>query len=145
MSDLIQGVKLEPKRQIPDARGTVRTFIDNENFCSCYTTTVYKGVIKGWHGYYYKTLQYTVPIGMIKLVLKDVRSTSDTYLEINEFYLGTENYQRITIPPGVMNAFQGIADPLSLAVVVADEKYDEKRMFRFPIDYFDYDWSKVNG
>lgn len=145
---MINGVVLSPKKQIPDARGAVKLFVDGDNefFVSCYTTTVYKGIIKGWHGYWSKTLNYVVPIGLVKLVLFDDRTSSPTVGQIDEYYLGEMNYQRITIPPGVLNAFQGIADPLSLAVVVADEPFDEHRTRRLPIDTesIPYDWSKIN-
>lgn len=144
---MIDGVIVTPKKQIPDARGAVKLFIDDgQTFCSCYVTTVYKGVIKGWHGYYTKTLNYVVPIGLVKLVLFDDRCHSPTYEEVNEIFLGEMNYYKVTIPPGVMNAFQGIADPFSLAVVVADETFDEARTIRWSIEntQVPYDWTKVN-
>lgn len=143
---MIQGVILQPKRQIPDARGTVRIFIDDgRSFCSCYSTTVYKGIIKGWHGYKTKTLNYVVPLGLVRLVLWDTRPESPTYGDFDELFLGEQNYQMVTIPPGVMNAFQGIADPLSLAIVVADETFDEQRTYRIPMDEHEpFDWTRVN-
>lgn len=146
---MINGVIITHPNQIPDNRGTVRHFITNKDisdFAECYTTSIYKSIIKGWHGYYTKTLYYCVPIGLIKLVLYDYRKDSPTYQEIQEIYLGPENYSRVAIPPGILSAFQGVGDPLSLAIIVANEIFDESRTMRFPIenDFIPYDWTKVN-
>ena len=142
---MISGVKIVPIEQIPDGRGTVRKFItedDMKHFGECYTTTIYKGIIKGLHGYYTKTINYCVPVGLVRLVLWDTRANSITYMEIMEEMVGVERFVRVTIPPGVMNAFQGIAD-VSLAVVVADEKFSEDRTIRMSWNdpSFPYEWS----
>lgn len=145
----IEGVQIVPLLQIPDNRGTVKRFIRYTDmptgFAECYLTTIYKNIIKGWHSYKSKTLYYCVPFGMVKLVLYDSRKNSDTYQDIQEIYLGDLNYCRITIPPGIMNAFQGITD-VSVIAVMADEAFDESKTFRLPIntDRILYDWSKIN-
>lgn len=143
---MIDGVIVSPMKQIPDNRGTVKTVMnEGDKFEWVYTTSIYKGIIKGWHGYVTKTLNYCVVHGLVKLVLFDRRPESKTLWQIDELYLGDMNYSRVTIPPGVLNAFQGVTD-LSVVVVLADEVFDEGRMFRIPIDTesIPYDWSKVN-
>jgi dTDP-4-dehydrorhamnose 3,5-epimerase len=145
----LQGVDVVTLLQIPDNRGTVKRFLradDMENeFRECYLTTIYKNIIKGWHSYKSKTLYYCAPFGMVKLVLYDSRKDSDTYQDIQEIYLGDFNYCRVTIPPGIMNAFQGISD-VSLIAVIADEVFDENLTIRLPIDTdrIPYDWTKIN-
>lgn len=141
----IDGVIVTPLRQVPDNRGTVKEFMPTVSPISVYTTSIYAGVVKGWHGYFTKTLNYCVPFGMVKLVLYDTRETSETFQQINEFYLGDYNYSRVTIPPGVLNAFQGI-HPTSVIVVASDESFDESKMWRVPFDNdtISYDWSKIN-
>lgn len=145
---MINGVEINSLRQIPDNRGTVKHFVkadDVDTFAECYITTIYSGIIKGWHGYVTKTIHYCVPYGMVKLVLFDGRKGSITYQEIQEIYVGTEDYKRITIPPGVYNAFQGIS-PMSLIVVVANEVFDESRTIRLSTEdgSIPYDWTKIN-
>lgn len=142
----IEGVEVAPLLQIPDSRGTVRRFITSdelEKFGDCYTTTVYKGIIKGLHGYITKTMYYCVPVGLVKLVLWDIREGSPTHNMVMQLYVGVENFVRVKIPPRVMNAFQGIADT-SLAVVVATEPFSEERTIRMPWNdsNFPYDWSR---
>ena len=152
--NMIEGVTMTPIAQIPDSRGTVRKFItsgDMENgFQECYTTTIYRGIIKGLHGYKSKTIYYCVPVGVVKLVLWDNRINeangyrSSTFGQVMEVFVGVENFIRVSIPPGVMNAFQGIAET-SLAVVVADEVFDEEKTIRMLWNdpRFPYDWNKI--
>jgi len=145
--NLINGVRLYYLNQIPDERGMVKHFMveeDNFHFGEAYFSTVYKGIVKGWHGYGSKILNYCVPVGMVKLVLWDARKESPTYNQINKFYLGEQNYERVVIPAQVMNSFKGIATPYSLVAVVASERFNETRTIRLPLDdpRIPFDWSK---
>lgn len=143
----IDGVQVTPLLQIPDNRGTLKRFIRLDDmktgFEECYVTTIYKGIIKGFHGYYTKTINYAVVYGMVKLVLYDIREKSPTFQKVQEIYLGDLNYCRVTIPPMIMNAFQGISGE-SIIVVAADEVFDEGITIRKTIDEIPYDWSKIN-
>ncbi len=47
-----------------------------ERFGEIYFSTIYPGVIKGWHIHTKMTLNYAVPVGMIKLVCFDDREDS---------------------------------------------------------------------
>lgn len=143
MAEFIDGVIITAPKQFPDERGTVKHFItedDLPHFGECYITTIYDGIIKGWHGYKTKTIHYVVPHGMVKLVLWDTRVYSSTYQKIDEIFLGDASYGRVTIPPGVMNAFKGIAKPVSVIVVAADEKFSEERMIRISPYQAPYKW-----
>lgn len=148
-SDCLEGVKTFYPKIVYDERGTVRRFIskddpDFSNFGDVYTTTVYSGVIKGWHAYYTKTLYYVVPHGMIKLVLYDGRKESPTYQDFQEVFISQENYIRLTIPPMIYTAFRGLYSPYSLAVICATEPYSEEGTIRVPIEEFPYDWTIKN-
>ena len=145
--NLINGVRLYYLNQIPDERGMVKHFMVDDgsfHFGEAYFSEVYKGVIKGFHGYTSKMLNYCVPLGMVHLVLWDSRPESRTYNVINEFHIGEQNYMRVVIPAGVMNAFRGIADPYSLVAILASEKFDESRTIRMEIDdpKIPYKWTK---
>lgn len=142
---MIQGVSVRDLKVIPDERGAVKHFLtedDSGHFGECYITQIYDGIIKGWHGYKTKTLRYCVPQGMVKLVLWDSRTLSPSYNEVMELFLGDLNYQLVEIPPGVFNAFKGIARPVSTIVVITTEKFSEERTFRRPYDdpKIPYDW-----
>lgn len=142
---MIEGVLYETPKVIPDNRGCVRRFMrcDDEFFHpvrEIYITEVYRDVFKGWHGYPQKTLSYVVVSGMVQLVLIDTRKDSPTFQDVDTFFLGDNNYAKVTIPPNVFNGFLGLTD--AKIVVAADRPFDEKEIIRFPQSYFEYDWSR---
>ncbi|MFN8595218.1 MAG: dTDP-4-dehydrorhamnose 3,5-epimerase family protein [Anaerolineae bacterium] len=110
---MIDGVMLIPLKQIPDERGKIMHMLrcDDthfERFGEIYFSTVYPGVVKGWHLHTEMTLNYAVVVGMIKLVLYDDRSGSTSQGEVMEIFVGQDNYQLIKIPPMVWNGFKGL-------------------------------------
>jgi len=67
---VIDGVRVLPLRQIPDERGKVMHMLraDDphfEKFGEIYFSTVYSGVVKGWHLHERMTINYAVPFGSI--------------------------------------------------------------------------------
>ena len=110
---MIEGVLVKPLRQIVDERGKVMHMLRNDEpdfsgFGEIYFSTVYPGVVKGWHLHTRMTLNYAVPFGIIKLVLFDDRPGSPTRGELQEIFLGPENYCLVRIPPHVWNGFKGV-------------------------------------
>ena len=110
---MINGVIITPLKRIPDDRGKImhimkNTDADFNTFGEVYCSTIYPGVVKGWHLHKLMTLNYVVLKGKIKFVLFDPRKDSTTYNQIQEIYLGEENYLRVTVPPNVWNGFMGI-------------------------------------
>lgn len=117
---MISGVRIKPLKRIPDERGSVMHMLrvddpDFERFGEIYFSTVYPGVVKGWHLHSEMTLNYAVVYGTIKLVLYDEREDVPTRGEVQEIFLGRDNYCLVTIPPGVWNGFKGIG--LSEAII----------------------------
>ena len=118
---VIEGVKIVPLRRIPDERGAIFHMLRSdaphfEKFGEIYFSMVYPGVVKGWHLHKEMTLNYAVVHGMIKLVLYDGREGSSTRGEVQEIFLGDQNYALVRIPPMVWNGFKGIGvDPAIVA------------------------------
>jgi dTDP-4-dehydrorhamnose 3,5-epimerase len=144
---MIDGVNKIPLRRIPDERGTVHHMLKRSDphfidFGEIYFTTIYSGVIKGWHRHQEMTLNYAVPIGRIKLVLFDDRTDSTTRGALDEYFLGPDDYSLVQIPPGVWNGFKGMSD-LSLVANCCTHAHDPTRSDR--LDPFDndipYDWA----
>ena len=78
---VIDGVQVVPLRRIPDERGTVlhmlrRTDPHFIEFGEIYFSTVYRGIVKGWHRHEEMTLNYACVYGRIKLVVYDDREGS---------------------------------------------------------------------
>ena len=148
----IKGVTVRPLRRIPDERGAVFHMLraDSEGFerfGEIYFSLVYPGAIKAWHQHLRMTLNYAVPIGMIKLVCYDDRPDSESRGTILEVFTGELNYALITIPPGVWNGFKGISETPALVANCATEPHSPDEIVR--LDPFDpriaYDWSIRHG
>lgn len=148
---MIQGVKIIQLKQIPDERGTVMHMMraDDphfEKFGEIYFSTVYPGVIKGWHLHKEMTLHYAVISGMIKLVLYDDRETSPTRGELMELFIGDDNYCLVKIPPMIWNGFKGVGIKRAIVANLATIPHREDEIQRRnPFDgYIPYNWDLKN-
>ena len=132
---MIDGVAVHPLRRIPDERGTVMHMLraDDphfERFGEIYFSTVYPGIVKGWHRHQRMTLNYAVVHGMVKLVLYDDRPASKTLGELMELFVGDANYALVTVPPMVWNGFKGIAPAPSIVANCATIPHDPAEIER---------------
>jgi dTDP-4-dehydrorhamnose 3,5-epimerase len=148
----IQGVEVTPLRRIPDERGAVLHMLraDSpvfERFGEIYFSLVHPGVVKGWHIHREMTLNYAVPVGMVKLVCFDDRLDSPTRGAVQELHIGELNYALVTIPPLVWNGFKGEGTATALVANCASIPHDPGEIDR--VDPFDndipYDWSLRHG
>ena len=144
---MIEGVKIRPLPMIPDERGMILKMIrsdddDFQAFGEIYFSVVYPGVIKGWHIHKKMTLNYAVIQGIIKLVLYDERPESATNGEVQEIFLGRENYNLVTIPPMVWNGFKGTGTEPAIVANCATIPHDPDEIERLdPINnHIPYDW-----
>jgi len=144
---MIEGVLVKPLIQIPDERGKIMHMIraddpDFEKFGEIYFSVVYPGVIKGWHLHTKMTLNYSVVSGMIKLVLYDVREESPTKGELQELYIGEDNYTLAKIPPGIYNGFKGIGVKPAIVANCSDIPHDPEEIQRIDpfSDEIPYNW-----
>ena len=144
---MIEGVLIKPLRQIPDERGKIMHMLraDDphfEKFGEIYFSVVYPDVIKGWHLHTKMTLNYAVVSGMIKLVLYDAREESPTKGELQELYIGEDNYALVRIPSGIYNGFKGIGVEPAIVANCSDIPHDPEEIQR--VDPFSkdipYDW-----
>jgi dTDP-4-dehydrorhamnose 3,5-epimerase len=144
---MITGVVIKPLKQIADERGKIMHMLREddeifEHFGEIYFSIVYPGVIKGWHLHRKMTLNYAVISGMIKLVLYDERKDSPTSKEIQEIFIGEDNYALVKIPPGVTNGFKGIGTKPAIVANCATLAHDPDEIVR--IDPFKnqipYNW-----
>lgn len=151
MSD-IAGLIVTPLRRIPDERGAVLHMLRDdspvfERFGEIYFSTVYPGAIKGWHLHREMTLNYAVPLGMIKLVCYDDRPESPTRGNLRELHIGELNYCLVTIPPLVWNGFKGEANQAALVANCGSVHHSPDEIER--LDPFSeripYDWALRHG
>lgn len=144
----IEGAQVIPLRRFPDERGTIshmlrRTDPHFKEFGEIYFSSIYPGVIKGWHRHREMTLNYACIVGRIKLVLYDDRDGSPTRGNLLEIFLGEDNYSLVIIPPGVWNGFKGMSAPHALVANCATHPHDPSRSDRMdPFTHqIPYDWA----
>lgn len=146
---MIKGVQVTSKRIIPDDRGKIMHIMKSSDdqfntFGEVYCSTVFPGVVKGWHMHKEMTLNYVVLKGNIKFVLFDGRIDSPTYNEIQEIIIGENQYVMVTVPPFVWNGFKGIGLEEAFVINFTDipHSVDEiVRMDPHQNELIEYDWS----
>lgn len=148
---MIEGVIIKKLKKISDERGTIfkmQQSSDEEfkGFGEIYFSTVYPGVVKGWHLHEETYLNYAVIKGMIKLVLFDDRENSSTKGEIQEIYIGEQNYCLVQIPPKVWNGFKGIGNTEAIVANCATIPHDPDEIERMdPLkNSIPYNWELKN-
>lgn len=138
----IEGVGIVQLRRIPDERGTIYHMLRADDphfidFGEIYFTSVYPGVVKGWHRHREMTLNYACIFGRIKLVLYDDRPGSATVGTLQELFLGPDQYVLVTIPPGIWTGFKGMTEPQAIVANCCTHPHDPARTER--LDPFDND------
>lgn len=132
---MIDGVRITPLSQILDERGKVMHMLraDSDGFTGfgeIYFSCVYPGAIKGWHLHKKMILNYAVPHGHIKFVLYDDRELSPTRGELQEIFLGPDNYCLVTVPPLVWNGFKGLGSEVSIVANCASLPHEPEEIMR---------------
>jgi dTDP-4-dehydrorhamnose 3,5-epimerase len=148
----IHDVRVTPLRRIPDERGAVLHMLREdspvfEHFGEIYFSLIYPGAVKGWHIHKWMTLNYAVPVGMVKLVCYDDREGSPTRGAIQELHVGELNYALVTIPPMIWNGFKGEGPDAALVANCATAPHDPDEIDRrdpFGAE-IPYDWSLRHG
>ena len=111
------------------------------SFGEAYFSTVEYKVIKGWKRHFEMTLNIVVPIGHIRFVLFDDRDNSKTQGFYQEVSLSRNNYQRLTVPPMIWFAFEGIAKESSLLLNLASIPHRKEEQENLSLDEIRYKWN----
>ena len=154
MKDLIEGVKVRKLNPVPDERGWLMEMFrsdwdEYESFGQLYVTACYPDVVKGWHYHKLQDDHFICLKGMAKVVLYDPRDDSPTKGQINEFFMGEQNFMLLKIPKLVYHGFKGIGGTEALIVNMPTKLYDYKEPdeYRLPYDTpeISYDWDVKMG
>ena len=145
---MIEGVQVVPLRRIPDERGTVMHMLKRTEphfieFGEIYFSTVYPGIVKGWHLHHRMVLNYACIAGRIKLALYDDRQSSPTRGEVMELFLGPDNYCLVQVPVDVWNGFKGMGTEVAIVANCATTPHDPSHSERLdPFDnHIPYNWA----
>ncbi len=150
---MIQGVKIEELRVIPDDRGYLMEMLradspDFQRFGQVYLTVVYPGVVKAWHCHTRQTDTFVCVTGMVKVGLYDGREASPTHGEKMTVIMGWQRQLRLMIPPGVYHGFTPVGTEPAGVINITTEVYDYENPdeLRRPWDdpEIGFDWSVEN-
>ncbi|NQS90574.1 dTDP-4-dehydrorhamnose 3,5-epimerase family protein [Patescibacteria group bacterium] len=151
---MIKDVEIKKLKFMSDERGWLIEILrcDDEifeKFGQVYITTAYSGVVKAWHYHKKQTDNFTCIKGMMEVVLYDARENSETYKEINEFFIGERNPLLIKVPPVVYHGFKAIGDETAYFLSVPTLPYnrEEPDEYRLPpdSDKIPYNWILTPG
>lgn len=144
--ELIAGVLATPLKIIPVEGGDVYHAMKSGDagycgFGEAYFSTVLPGAVKAWKRHNRMTLNLVVISGRVRFVLYDDRSGSPNVGVTAVHVLGPpDRYIRLTVPPGIWMAFQGVADGTSILLNAADLAHDPEEADRLLLDAIPFDW-----
>ena len=141
----INGVFLTPLKIIDTPGGDVlhgMKFDDPgfNGFGEAYFSNIEPEIIKGWKRHKLMTLNLIVPIGIVRFVIYDDRVPTCSHTKFREIILSKRNYQRLTIPPMVWFAFQGLGKEQSLVLNIANIKHESEEVDQKLVNEIDFDW-----
>jgi len=149
---VIDGVKIVPLRQIVDERGKIMHMLKATDphfiqFGEIYFSCAWPGAVKAWHIHQTMTVNNAVISGRAKLVLYDLREGSPTNGELQEIFLGEDNYVLVQIPPGIANGYKAYGDKLVVLANCATEPHRPEEMLRLDptSPEIPYAWELRNG
>ena len=132
-------VILTPLKQIHTPKGDVfhgmkKSDVGYDGFGEAYFSTVNNGQIKGWKKHTKMTLNIVVISGEIEFVIYD-----DSTEEFKNVKLSLNNYQRLTVKPGVWMAFKGLENN-SILLNIASIEHNPEESENVSIEKINYEW-----
>ncbi len=142
---IIEGLFVTPLKRIYHPQGDVFHGIKKSDpgfvqFGEAYFSTIKMDQIKPWKKHSIMTLNLVVPLGKIRFVIYDDRTESNTKGNFFEIIISEENYCRLTVPPNVWMAFQGIGNHENILLNIADYEHDPNEILRCNLDSIKFDW-----
>ena len=133
----MDGVILSPLRKITHPKGDVLHAMKASDegfsgFGEAYFSTVNKLDIKGWKKHNKMTLNLIVVTGTIEIVVYNGVDFFNTKLS-------KDNYQRLTIEPGLWTAFKGLSDK-NILLNLANIEHNPSESNHVELDAFKYNW-----
>ena len=125
-----------PLRVIDHPKGAVRHAMKASEstfhgFGEAYFTTILPGQTKGWKKHRLMHLNLLVVQGEVAFHVHDEQAgRTDTYI------LGSSNYGRLHVPPGLWMAFSGRAEGPSLVLDLASIEYDPDEALNVDLQTF---------
>ncbi len=142
-TNILNQIQVTLLARIPTAGGDVMHAmkagdIGYNGFGEAYFSLVESGAVKAWKQHSQMTLNLIVPLGEVRFVFFAPASQPSFREEV----IGASHYGRITVPPGIWFGFQGLAEPHSLLLNLANIAHDPGEVARREINEVPFDWSQ---
>lgn len=131
----MDGIIITPLKRVYHPKGDVLHALKASDkgyasFGEAYFTTVVSGETKGWKKHLRLTMNLIVPVGDVRFYFRHENGKTDTII------LGENNYQRLTVSPGLWVAFSGLSDGLNLILNIADIEHDPVEAVNVPLETY---------
>ena len=135
----MDGIILTPLKQIHNLKGDIfhamkKSDIGYDGYGEAYFSTIKTGDIKGWKKHTKMTLNLVVPLGEVEFVVYNENNK-----EFFNVVLSQNNYQRLTIKPGLWLSFRGI-DQHNMLLNLANIEHDSHEAINKELKEIDYEW-----
>lgn len=127
---MIEGVSLHPLKHIHVTNGDLFHALKStdDGYCGfgeAYFTQIESCKAKGWKRHNSMTLNLVVVYGNVRFVVYDDREDSVTKGQFEVIDLSPDdNYQRLTIAPGLWMAFYGVSSETSMLMDIIPQPHD---------------------
>ncbi len=140
---LLDKVTLTPLKRIHVPTGDILhglklTSDGYQGFGEAYFSCVHNGAVKGWKKHTVMTLNLIVCQGEIRFIVYD-----EGALEYRAFQLTpdrSQDYARLTVPPGLWVAFGGVGTEDNMLLNIASIEHDPVESITQPIDSLSWTW-----
>ena len=134
----MDGLILTPLKKISHVKGDIYHAMKIKDdgfhgFGEAYFSNINQGEIKGWKKHTKMTLNLVVVKGEIEFVVHDTNTFYSVRLSIN-------NYQRLTVGPGLWLAFKGLSAE-NMLLNLASIQHNPNESQHIDLFGFDYDWN----
>ena len=136
----MDGIKLSPLKKIHHSKGDILHAIKNsenefKGFGEAYFSFIKKNEIKGWKKHTKMTLNLIAAVGKIHIVVHDTNSFFSVVLS-------KDNYQRLTVAPGLWVAFKGLSSE-NIILNISNIEHNPNESINLDLNSFHFDWDKI--
>lgn len=135
----MDGIILTPMKKIYHPKGEIfhamkKSDLGFSGFGEAYFSTINYGDIKGWKRHTIMVINLLVPVGEIEFVIYDEK--------VKEFFsvrLSQNNYQRLTVKPGLWMAFRGLSKH-NILLNLASIEHEQSEAVNVDLNEIKYEW-----
>tara|TARA_A100001011_G_scaffold400271_1_gene513713 strand:- start:1390 stop:1809 length:420 start_codon:yes stop_codon:yes gene_type:complete len=136
----MDGVILTKLKQVNHPKGDIfqglkKSDIGFDGFGEAYFSNINQGEIKGWKRHKNMTLNLIVPVGEIEFVVfKDIEK------KFFDIKISQNNYQRLTVKPGLWLAFKGIKKQ-NILLNISNIEHNPNEADNLKLSEINYNWN----